>query len=252
VKESEENMQQPVSRGEKLNLFSMTFEQLTTAREIASASGVSKRQVLREMNDGKFVDPVLGPGFYMRGRNSKKVTVSAADAWQDEVTRRAAAMSPQVRVSINNGRVEPALIGQVYKRALKNRRCVKLRPEPASYELLRLRDVERWLGVPRDYVELLEKEGMITPFRKCQRAKAWYATRQLCSVFQLPLPDMPKAPRTQLIRRFDALDWLGVSPAEFESWVRYGVISARRPHSSKGKAHYSVSEIKRNVLCVAK
>jgi hypothetical protein len=204
------------------------------------------------MTDGKFVDPMLGPGFYQRGRNSKKVTVSAAHAWQEELIRQAAAMSPQVRASINNGRAEPALIGQVYKRALKNGRCVRSRPEPPSYELLRLREVQRWLGVPRDYIELLEKEGMITPFRKCQRAKAWYGTRQLCSVFQLPLPDMPKAPRSELIRRADALDWLGVSPAEFESWVRYGVISASRPHSSKGKAHYSVSEMKRNVLFAAK
>lgn len=72
------------SREELLDLIYrlVTFEPLLTARQIANTCHVAKRDVLREITQGKFVDPVLGPGFFTRGGNSKKVTISAANAWR--------------------------------------------------------------------------------------------------------------------------------------------------------------------------
>lgn len=43
---------------------------------------INKREVLRDLNAGKFNDPILGAGFFYRGSSSKKVTVSAANAWR--------------------------------------------------------------------------------------------------------------------------------------------------------------------------
>jgi hypothetical protein len=228
-----------------------TLERLLTARQIASVCRINTRHVGREMTDGRFVDPLYGPGFYMFGSKSKKVSVSAAEAWREKLMRRAAAISFHASGASNKRPVEAQPIGQRYVRLLKNRQCVKLQLEPPSYELLRLRDVRKWLGITRDYVELLEKEGMITPFRKRKGAKAWYFTRQFCRVFQVPLPDLRKAPPIRLLRRFDVLNWLGVPAAELESWVRYRIISPTRCHRKQRKAYYSMSKIKENVLFAA-
>ena len=227
------------------------LEPLVTARQIASVCQIPARRVQQEITEGKFVDPSYGPGFYMFGANSKKVGVSAADAWREKLMR-SAAMISFYALGASNQPIKTLPIGKRYVRLLKTTHCVKSRPESPSHELLRLREVRNWLGITRDYVELLEKEGMITPFRKHAGAKAWYFTRQLCRVFQIRLPDLQKAPLCQALRRFDVLNWLGITPAEFESWVRYRIISPMRCHGKHRKAYYSMREIKENVLFAAK
>lgn len=73
------------SRAQLVDLiFSLvTFEQLLTAREIAAASHMSKRDVLAAMKAGRFVDPMFGPGFFCRASNSLRVSASAANAWRE-------------------------------------------------------------------------------------------------------------------------------------------------------------------------
>lgn len=72
------------SRAELLDLlFSLvTFERLLTAREIAEASHVAKRDVLAAMRAGCFVDPLHGRGFFCRAGNSLRVSAGAANAWR--------------------------------------------------------------------------------------------------------------------------------------------------------------------------
>lgn len=73
------------SRSELVDLiFSLvTFERLLTAREIAEASHVAKRDILAEMRVGRFVDPIFGAGFFCRAGNSLRVSASAANAWRE-------------------------------------------------------------------------------------------------------------------------------------------------------------------------
>jgi hypothetical protein len=65
-----------------LIFFLATLEPLLTPREIAQASHVSKRDVLQDMKAGKFIDPVLGAGFFCRGKNSLRVGTAAVNAWR--------------------------------------------------------------------------------------------------------------------------------------------------------------------------
>jgi hypothetical protein len=134
----------------------------------------------------------------------------------------------------------------MYVRVLQNKARLKLLPSPPRRELLRLREVQQWLGICRDYVELLEREGRITPFRKTKRAKAWYQTNELCADFEIFLPIT--RPHIELLRRADVLDWLGVPAAEFQSWIRCGIISAHHPNGPHTKAYYLRSEIECKVL----
>jgi hypothetical protein len=60
----------------------VTFERLLTAREIAEASHINKRDVLADMKAGRFVDPIFGTGFFCRAANSFRVSASAANAWR--------------------------------------------------------------------------------------------------------------------------------------------------------------------------
>lgn len=72
------------SRAELVELvFSLvTFERLLTSREIAEASHVAKRDVIRAMRAGGFVDPIFGRGFFCRAGNSLRVSATAANAWR--------------------------------------------------------------------------------------------------------------------------------------------------------------------------
>ena len=120
----------------------------------------------------------------------------------------------------------------------------KLGAEP-PYELLRLREVLDWLRTTRDEVERWEEEGWIRPVRKHKSAKAWYLKWELCLLLGRPPTLQNKEPWNDKIRRADALAWLNMPAAEFDSWVNK-LISAIR--SDSGKAVHSVSEIKKNVL----
>jgi len=75
---------QSKSRTELIDLIFRltTFERLLTAREIAEASHMSKRDVLRDMKAGCFEDPIFGRGFFCRAANSLRVSASAANAWR--------------------------------------------------------------------------------------------------------------------------------------------------------------------------
>jgi len=140
-----------------------------------------------------------------------------------------------------------AAVEPMYVRVIKNKERLKSHRTRPRCELLRLRQVLQWLGISRDYLELLEKEGRITPFRKSKGAKAWYRAYELCSDFEIGLPTA-KRPRTLLVRRADVLCWLGVPAAEFESWVRYGIILGRHLRGPNSKAYYATCEIETNVL----
>jgi hypothetical protein len=72
------------TRGELLDvIFSlMALDRLMSARQIAEASGVSKRDVLAAMKAGAFVDPLFGRGFFCRASNSLRVSARAANAWR--------------------------------------------------------------------------------------------------------------------------------------------------------------------------
>jgi hypothetical protein len=72
------------TRAELVDLiFSLvSFDRLLTAREIAEASHVAKRDVIQAMRAGAFVDPMFGRGFFCRAAHSLRVTVSAANAWR--------------------------------------------------------------------------------------------------------------------------------------------------------------------------
>ena len=59
----------------------VTFEPLLGAREIAEASHVSRNEVLEEMKQGRFIDPIFGAGFFCRA-HALRVTTSAANAWR--------------------------------------------------------------------------------------------------------------------------------------------------------------------------
>jgi hypothetical protein len=52
--------------------------QLLSARQIAAASGVDKRDVIADMKAGRFRDPILGPGFFCRHPKLSRMRVSAA------------------------------------------------------------------------------------------------------------------------------------------------------------------------------
>ena len=60
----------------------VTLERLFTAKQIAEAEGCNKRDVLADMKAGRFVDPIFGAGFFVRARNSFRVTGSAVRAWR--------------------------------------------------------------------------------------------------------------------------------------------------------------------------
>lgn len=72
------------SRAELVDvIFSLvTFERLLTAREIAEASHVAKRDVIADMRAGRFADPLHGRGFFCRSGNSLRVSAAAANAWR--------------------------------------------------------------------------------------------------------------------------------------------------------------------------
>jgi hypothetical protein len=59
------------------------FEQLLTSRQIAEATQCRKRDVLEDMKAGRFVDPILGRGFFCRSANSVRVSAAAANAWRE-------------------------------------------------------------------------------------------------------------------------------------------------------------------------
>lgn len=64
-------------------IVSMTaLEPLVTAAQIAAREGVNPRVVRAEMKAGKMPHPLWGPGYVCHGSNSKKVPVSAANAWR--------------------------------------------------------------------------------------------------------------------------------------------------------------------------
>jgi hypothetical protein len=64
-------------------IFSMAaVQELFTAPEIAKRSRINVRDVRKDMKAGKFVDPIFGAGFFVRGGNSKKVTAGAVQYWR--------------------------------------------------------------------------------------------------------------------------------------------------------------------------
>jgi hypothetical protein len=60
----------------------VTLDRLYTAKQIAEAEGCNKRDVLADMKAGRFIDPIFGAGFFVRARNSFRVTGSAVRAWR--------------------------------------------------------------------------------------------------------------------------------------------------------------------------
>jgi hypothetical protein len=59
-------------------------ERLLSSGYIAKVCGIKPREVVADMRAGRFVDPVHGRGFFVRGPNSFKVSVSAVNRWRRE------------------------------------------------------------------------------------------------------------------------------------------------------------------------
>lgn len=60
----------------------LTLEPLFSAAQVAKREGMNVRDVREEMKAGKMVHPLLGPGYFCRSPNSKKVAASAVNAWR--------------------------------------------------------------------------------------------------------------------------------------------------------------------------
>lgn len=58
------------------------LEPLFSAAQIAKREGMNVRDVRRAMRSGAMPHPILGPGYFCRGVNSKKVGASAVNAWR--------------------------------------------------------------------------------------------------------------------------------------------------------------------------
>lgn len=119
--------------------------------------------------------------------------------------------------------------------------------------LVRLRELQKWILVSRDRLEALESDGKIKPLRKHVRAKALYRKWQfyeLLSCQRASPVSGNRTPLTMFVRRLDAVDWLGVTKAEFESWVRCGLIRPLRIRGRAAKAYYQTSEIEIKILGV--
>lgn len=121
--------------------------------------------------------------------------------------------------------------------------------EPPA-ELLRLCDVQRWIRVSRDRLESLEAVGALKPLRKYPNANRLYRKWQFYALItssgRLPSPNK-LVPRSSLIRRADALAWLGVSKSEFDSWVKHKLIRVSRIRRN-AKSYYAVGEIEEVIL----
>jgi hypothetical protein len=72
----------PASELREMIVSMAALEPLFTAPQIAAREGVKVRDVRKAMNAGEFVHPLLGPGFFCRGPNSKKVAASAVNRWR--------------------------------------------------------------------------------------------------------------------------------------------------------------------------
>lgn len=114
----------------------VTFEPLLTARQIAERTQCNKRDVLADMKAGRFVDPILGAGFFCRADNSPfKVSVSAANHWRRQwfaPIRRPAAAIPAKKKNAptaQNGD-RPEKTGQSDDR----RACLGLMPDQVTHE----------------------------------------------------------------------------------------------------------------------
>jgi hypothetical protein len=135
-----------------------------------------------------------------------------------------------------------------------------VKQEPST-ELLRLRPLldwlnQNWMPCCRDTIECWEKAGVIHPFRKHARAKAFYRKWEFEQMFRrvgvseeiiLIGQHSNREPTEDLLRRGDVATWLDVTVAEVDSWASYGVIHALRLRKAD-KALYRKSEIKRNIL----
>lgn len=73
-------------------------EPLFTAAQIAELEQRRKVDVLKDIKAGRYVDPVLGAGYFSPGENSKKVSASALN------NRRAAFFVPVTVNEESNGR----------------------------------------------------------------------------------------------------------------------------------------------------
>ena len=125
-------------------------------------------------------------------------------------------------------------------------------PEPST-QLLRLRDLQKWISVSRDRLEALEAKKKISPLRKKKGAKALYrkwqfyeliSPERMCSVSE------NRTPSTFFVRRRDVVAWLSVTNAKFEAWADEGLIHPVRFNGKRTKAYFRTDEIEVKILGV--
>jgi hypothetical protein len=112
---------------------------------------------------------------------------------------------------------------------------------PVLPPLLRLRDVVTRIGVSRDKLEILRRDRSIDPFYKREGSKALYRTWQFIRLGFDGIKIRP-APNKRQLRRREVARWLGVTPAEIESWVPL-VIKRRRGYFDRDEIAQKVLEL---------
>jgi hypothetical protein len=113
--------------------------------------------------------------------------------------------------------------------------------------LLRLRHVVSFIGFSRDRIEVLCGDRKVIPFFKKKDSKAWYRTWQLKRLVGYSGAKIQAPPAKRRLRRKEVARWLGVPPAELESWIRLGRITRRRPRGGKW-GYFDREEIMQKVL----
>jgi predicted site-specific integrase-resolvase len=113
--------------------------------------------------------------------------------------------------------------------------------------LLRRRDILtllKMLGFGECELNSWVQDGLIRPFRKRSRAKAYYIKNDFIRGL---FPEAPKLlvpePKAKLLRRADVLAWLGISEDELDSWFADGLIKPFRKNRRAWK-HYRKNDIK--------
>jgi len=130
-------------------------------------------------------------------------------------------------------------------------------PPPPLPPLMRLQGVIDVFGFSRDEIEILCRDGHITPFHKTKTSKALYRIWQLVRYLRLSVRIQPQPP-SHWLRRAEVARWLRVPCAEIESWVRLGIVKRYRDtqeHISwklrnKGWGYFDREEIRRKVLAL--
>jgi hypothetical protein len=111
-------------------------------------------------------------------------------------------------------------------------------------ELLRRREIQRWLPFSDEEIQSLVGLGELEQVRQHRRAKAYYRKRQIIMMCGMMMSASGSEPSSPLLRQRQILNWSGMTADELGLWVVHGHIEPLRKHRT-AKAYYRKHEIKR-------